>query len=131
MTAIHYILKHNERTREPLRDIIELNLLKDQAILIWNTLCDNQDYRDVWTTPSKLMPRKTIIPGEKYTLQSPEEYIRGFIEKITRRTGNDLSQKQCEGFEIFSFWFSREFGIEHLVFREYNKDIDSAVEQLF
>jgi hypothetical protein len=109
-------------TRDVLRKLItrDMDRLREEVELYWAVMEKQNDpeYTEIWHKPIKAMPKKTVIPGKKYALQSPHDFIEGFREKINRQRGTDLSPRQCEGLMNFSEWFSREFGTEMIVFVE-------------
>jgi hypothetical protein len=109
-------------TRDPLRKIHNMAELKELANLYWQVMERQQDpqYTYIWRNPTMAMPKKTVIPNKKYALQTPREFLEGFMEKINRHQGNDLSPKQCEGFTNFNKWFSAEFGTDRVVFADKN-----------
>jgi len=115
MIIIEYIDKEIS-TGSILRQVINLDLLRTHADLMWAAMEAMPEHKDVWLSPTKLMPKKTYVQGKEYALQTPREYMQGFIDKINRRIGNDLSERQCWGFENFALWFSQEFNTPEIKF---------------
>jgi hypothetical protein len=109
-------------TRDVLRKLItrDMDRLREETNLYWEVMEKQNDpeYTEIWNTPTKAMPKKTVVAGKKYALQTPREFIEGFKEKINRQRGTDLSPRQCEGFMAFSQWFSEQFKTQMVVFVE-------------
>jgi hypothetical protein len=127
-TILAYDNLEGRNTREVLRRLNtrDMDRLRDEVDLYWKVMeqQDDPEYTQIWNTPSKAMPKKTLIAGKKYALQSPREYMEGFREKINRQRGTDLSPRQCEGFTNFNSWFSQEFGTQKMVFVDKNTLFD-------
>ena len=117
-TLITYTKLPGRNTRDVLRHINDMATLREITDLCWQVMEQQQDkeYTRIWNYPSKAIPKKTVVPGKVYDLQSPREFIEGFKEKINRTRGNDLSARVCDGFVAFNDWFSEEFGTERVVF---------------
>jgi len=117
-TLITYTKLSNRNTKDVLRHINDMTTLREITDLCWQVMEQQQDpeYTRIWNYPSKAMPKKTIVPGKVYEVQTPREFIDGFKEKINRPRGNDLSARVCEGFVAFNNWFSEEFGTDRVVF---------------
>ena len=109
-------------TRDTLRRLStrDMDKLREEVDLYWKVMEKQNDpeYTLIWNTPTRAMPWRTIVAGKKYRLQSPREYLEGFMEKINRQRGTDLSPKQCEGVVNFNIWFSEEFGTDKIIFIE-------------
>jgi len=117
-TLITYTKLSNRNTKDVLRHINDMTQLREITDLCWAVMEQQRDpeYTRIWNYPSKAMPKKTIVPGKVYEVQTPREFIDGFKEKINRPRGNDLSARVCEGFVAFNNWFSEEFGTDRVVF---------------
>ncbi len=125
-TLLTYDNLEGRNTRDVLKRLTTaaMDRLREEANNIWavmehpNTQAI-EEYSTIWNTPVASIPKKTIIPGKKFALQTPREYIEGFREKINRqRFGTDLSKKQIDGFYNFHYWFAKEFEIEEILFVE-------------
>ena len=107
-------------TRDVLRRLItrDMDNLREQIKTYWLVMEHESDREltEVWNKPTKAMPKKTVVPGKKYALQTPREFIEGIQEKINRQRGTDLSPKQCDGITAFSEWFSEHYDRPMVVF---------------
>lgn len=111
----------NRNTRDPLYRLttLAMDYLRDECKLIW-TVMEQQDdpmYTKIWNEPSKSIPKMTLNEKLKqYRYQSPREYLQGFMEKINRTWGTDLSKKQMDGWYNLHSWFRAEFDTEEILF---------------
>lgn len=132
-TLITYTKLSNRNTRNVLRHINDMTTLREHTDLCWQVMEKQKDpeYTRIWNYPSKAIPKKTVVPGKVYDLQTPREFIEGFKEKINRTQGNDLSAKVCEGFVAFNDWFSEEFGTDKIVFVDKDELINAPNLTMF
>jgi hypothetical protein len=132
-TLITYTKLPNRNTRDVLRHINDMTALREHTDLCWTVMEQQRDpeYTRIWNYPSRALPKKTVVPGKVYDLQTPREFIEGFKEKINRTQGNDLSKKVCDGFALFSSWFSEEFGTDYVVFADKDDLINAANLTMF
>ena len=132
-TLITYTKLSNRNTKDVLRHINDMTTLRETTDLCWEVMEKQKDpeYTRIWNYPSKAIPKKTVVPGRVYDLQTPREFIEGFKEKINRTRGNDLSAKVCEGFVAFNDWFSEEFGTDKIVFVDKDELINAPNLTMF
>jgi len=132
-TLITYTKLTGRNTRDVLRHINDMTALREHTDLCWTVMEQQKDpeYTRIWNYPSKALPKKTVVPGKVYDFQTPREFIEGFKEKINRTRGNDLSEKVCNGFALFSSWFSEEFGTDQVVFADRDDLINAANLTMF
>lgn len=122
-TLLTYDNLEGRNTRDVLKrpTSAAMDRLREEANNIWAVMEHPstqavEEYYSVWNTPTNSIPKKTVIAGKKFALQSPREYIEGFREKINRQRGTDLSKKQMDGFYNFHCWFAQEFETEEILF---------------
>ena len=124
MTVIlTYTNLEGRNTRDVLRRLSTpaMDRLRDEVNLIWHVMeseetQNDEEYSRIWNTPEKSLPKKTVIPNKKYAVQTPREYLEGFMEKINRQRGTDISPKQMDGFYNLHCWFANEFKVEEILF---------------
>lgn len=121
------ILTYNNLEGRNTKDVLRrlttssMDKLREETDLMWKIMesreCkEDPEYSEIWNKPTQAVPKKTVIPNKKYTLQSPREYLEGFMEKINRSRGTDLSPKQMDGFYNLHSWFVQEFEFEEILF---------------
>jgi hypothetical protein len=116
----YFDLPHRN-TRDPLYRLTTaaMDYLRDECKLMW-TVMEAQDdpvLTEIWNKPTKHIPKMTVNEQLKqFRSQSPREYLEGFMEKINRTWGTDLSKKQLDGFYNLHTWFVEQFDLDEILF---------------
>ncbi len=145
MRHIFVYTQRDANTRQPLRRIKDLTGLKTLLEQYWQLMetvsadgyypYDAGDIRAYWTMPHLGLPKRTPegVDWRDRTQQtasqpqSPRQFLEGMIEKVSRRQGNDLSPRQCEGTELLSAQLAELFNIPNIEFVDQR---DSGIPKL-